>query len=125
MNLNNKNTLDRVTCIQKVRIIFSFAPVKTLFSKPVKQAIHKQGVSPEDVREFARCLSTRLERIASMMEALGTAHRNWQTIQKKDRILMETESLEFDQVIQILGEKGFAASEYAVEVEYKRKWGIL
>lgn len=70
-------------------------------------------------------LTTRLDRIAAMMELLIEAHDDWAITGKKDHILMETETFDFNKAINVLKENGFDDSEFILKVEYTRLWGVL
>ncbi|KJR44235.1 hypothetical protein UF75_5380 [Desulfosporosinus sp. I2] len=82
-------------------------------------------VKPEAVRNLNKFLTKRLERIATMMELLTEAHDDWAITGKKDYILLETETYDFNDAIKILKEQGFDGSEFILKVEYTRKWGVL
>ncbi|HEY8909091.1 MAG TPA: hypothetical protein VIM51_02265 [Desulfosporosinus sp.] len=115
---------DNETCVQRGRFFFYF------FEKPSEKAhfgdiVKVKKVKPEAVRALSKFLTTRLERIATMMELLAEAHDDWAMTGKKDYILMETETYDFNAAIKILKEQGFDESEFILKVEYTRKWGVL
>lgn len=116
---------DKLCCVQKVRFVLSFAEVQSWADKPLQEVHLKGQVLPDDVRAFSRAFCTRLDRIASMMEVLSAEHRDWLIAGKRDCVVMETESFDYSQAIQLLANSGFDALEYLVEVEYRRKWGVL
>jgi len=60
-----------------------------------------------------------------MMELLTEVHNDWAITGKKDYILMETESYDFNSALQILKDHAFDDSEFILKVEYTRKWGVL
>ncbi|MDI6812525.1 MAG: hypothetical protein QMC95_07840 [Desulfitobacteriaceae bacterium] len=115
------------TCVQKVR--FSFA----LFGKsgwkeresPWQRLSRNKGVSPVVLRASKDFLTWRLERIATMMELLLAAHGEWGLASRKDQVVMETETLDFNQALQVLRQHGFRDDEFVLTVEYSRKWGVL
>lgn len=119
---------DNVTCVQRTRLFFYFFEKNngsTGERPPLDDIVKVKKVSAKAVRNFSKFLSSRLERIATMMELLSEAHDDWAITGKKDYILMETETYEFNDAIKILKEQGFDDSEFNLNVEYTRKWGVL
>lgn len=119
---------DNETCVQRARFFFYFFEKKEWApgEKPPFQDILKvKKVEPEAVRNLNKFLTTRLDRIAAMMELLIEAHDDWAITGKKDHILMETETFDFNKAINILKENGFDDSEFILKVEYTRLWGVL
>lgn len=121
MNPNN------VTCEQRVRIFFLFFEKREWREgeTPPLDGIIKEKVTPEAVLELRNFLNIRLERIAAMMRILLTAHNNWAITGKDDKIIMETQTFDFNDAAKALKEKGFYDDEYILQVEYERKWGLL
>lgn len=119
---------DNETCVQRTRLFFYFfekgnwAPGE---KSPLDDIVKVKKVSAKAVRDLNKFLTSRLERIATMMELLTEAHEDWAITGKKDYILMETETYDFNDSIKILQEQGFDASEFNLKVEYTRKWGTL
>lgn len=119
---------DNETCVQRARFFFYFfekkdwAPGET---PPFNDILKVKKVKPEAVRNLNKFLTKRLERIATMMELLTEAHDDWAITGKKDYILLETETYDFNDAIKILKEQGFDGSEFILKVEYTRKWGVL
>ena len=60
-----------------------------------------------------------------MMEVLFAIHNDWAVNAKKDFIQMETQSLDFNDALNVLKEHGFTDDEFILKVEYERKWGVL
>jgi len=119
---------DNVTCIQRVRFFFDFYEKKEWSpgeEPPLKKIIKVKEVKPEAVRNLSRFLAWRLDRIATMMDILLNAHDDWAITGKKDMIVMETESFDFTDALNLLKEQGFHDDEYILKVEYSRKWGML
>lgn len=119
---------NNITCIQSARFIFEFFEKREWKfgeESPLKNIINTSDITAQSVRELGDFLSNRLERIAEMMEILKEAHNDWTTVGKKNKIIMETESFDFNEAIEVLKEKKFRDEEYILEVEYKRKWGML
>ncbi|MBF7084286.1 hypothetical protein IT084_15135 [Desulfallas sp. Bu1-1] len=119
---------DNITCIQHAKFIFDFfekrewAPGE---ESPLKKITGVRKVEPGAVRNLGAFLSVRLDRIARMMEILLSAHDNWAVTGKKDRVIMETNSFDFNDAIRLLKEHGFHDDEFVLQVEYERKWGML
>lgn len=116
------------TCVQRTRFFFYFFEKKDWLpgeKPPLEDIVKVKGVKPEAVRSLNRFLTTRLERIARMMEVLQEAHDDWAITGWKDHILMETESFEFQYALEALKKQGFHDDEFILKVEYTRKWGVL
>ncbi|AEF94279.1 hypothetical protein Desca_1423 [Desulfotomaculum nigrificans CO-1-SRB] len=119
---------DNITCIQRARFFFYFYEKKEWLpgeEPPLDNIIKVKNVEPQAVRKLGQFLSNRLERIATMMEILTSAHDDWAITGKKDMILMETETFDFNDALKILKDHGFNDDEFILKVEYNRKWGIL
>ena len=119
---------DNETCVQRARFFFYFFELKDWAPgepPPYDEIIKVKKVSPNAVRNLNRFLTLRLERIACMMELLTEAHDDWAITGKKDYILMETETYDFNNAIKILEAQGFDDREFILKVEYTRKWGVL
>lgn len=119
---------DNVTCEQRVRFLFLFTEKREWSedeTPPLDRIIKQKGVAPDALRELANFLNIRLDRIATMMEILLKSHNNWAITGKADRIIMETQTLDFNEALNSLKAKGFHDDEFILEVEYDRKWGIL
>lgn len=118
---------DNETCIQKVR--FSFA----LFGKggckegdsPWRRLAKNRGITSDLLRESKEFLADRLERIAVMMELLLDEHEDWALASNRNQVVMETDTLDFNQALQVLKQHGFQDDEFILTVEYSRKWGVL
>ena len=119
---------DNETCVQRARFFFYFFEKKDWDpgeKPPFDDILKVKNVKPEAVRNLNKFLTSRLERIATMMERLTEAHDDWAITGKKDYILMETETYDFNKAIQLLKEQGFDDSQFILKVEYTRKWGVL
>ena len=122
MDINNE------TCVQRARFFFSFFEKRVWKSgeePPLGRIIKVKDVQPEAIRNLSGFLTIRLNRIASMMEVLLTAHSDWAITGRKDSILMETESFDFNEAVKVLQQSGFTDEEFVLNVEYTRKWGVL
>lgn len=119
---------DNETCVQRARFFFYFFEKKDWDpgeKPPFDDILKVKNVKPEAIRNLNKFLTSRLERIATMMELLTEAHDDWAITGKKDYILMETETYDFNKAIQLLKEQGFDDSQFILKVEYTRKWGVL
>lgn len=119
---------DNITCIQRARFFFDFYEKREWQldeEPPLKNIVKAKEIPPQAVRQLGQFLGSRLDRIASMMEILMTAHQDWAVTGKKDLIIMETQSFDFNDAIKLLKEHGFNHDEYILKVEYDRKWGML
>lgn len=119
---------DNETCVQRARFFFYFFEKKDWDpgeKPPFDDILKVKNVKPEAIRNLNKFLTSRLERIATMMELLTEAHDDWAITGKKDYILMETETYDFNKAIQRLKEQGFDDSQFILKVEYTRKWGVL
>ena len=119
---------DNETCVQRARFFFYFFE-KTKWGPgekpPLAEIINAKNLQPEAVRNLNRFLTFRLDRIAAMMELLKSVHGDWAITGKKDYILMETETFDFNDVVSTLKKHGFDEGEFLLKVEYTRKWGVL
>ena len=120
---------DNETCVQRARFFFYFFEKASWGpgeNPPLKDIVKAPKVEPQAVRNLNKFLNERLERIARMMDLLLDAHDDWAIAGKKDCILMETESYDFNDAVAILKNEGFFGnSDFILKVEYTRKWGVL
>ncbi len=119
---------DNVTCVQRARFFFEFFEKKEWQpgeQPPLNKIVKEKPVTPQAVRELNSFLTNRLERIATMMEILLTAHHDWAVTGKKDQIIMETQSFDFNDALKLLKDAGFNDDEFILKVEYDRRWGML
>jgi hypothetical protein len=119
---------DNETCVQRARFFFYFfekTDWKSGEKPPLSDIVNVKRVEPKAVRNLNKFLTLRLDRIATMMELLMEAHDDWAITGKKDFILMETETYDFNDAINTLKKQGFEDSEFILKVEYTRKWGVL
>jgi len=122
MNPNND------TCVQRASFIFNYYEKNEWLPgerPPLIDIIKAKDINPEKVKYFAEFMHTRLNRIAEMMDILLKVHDDWAITGRKDHILMETETFDYNKSLQALANQGFKGDEYVLKVEYKRKWGIL
>lgn len=119
---------DNITCIERVCFIFEFFEKREYLQgeqPPLKNILNVSEINSQSVRDLGVFLANRLDRIASMIEILKSAHSNWRITGKKDRIVMETETFDFNDAIEALAAKDFKDDEYILKIEYQRKWGML
>ncbi|HBV87902.1 MAG: hypothetical protein HGJ97_18190 [Desulfosporosinus sp.] len=122
MNPNND------TCVQRASFIFNYYEKNKWLpgeKPPLVDIIKVKDVKPEKIRYFAEFMHTRLNRIAEMMDILLTVHDDWVITGRRDHIMMETESFDFNDALKALAIQGYCDDEFVLKVEYKRKWGIL
>jgi len=116
------------TCVQRARFIFNYYEKKEWLpgeKPPLVDLIKVKDVQPEKLRSFAEFMHTRLNRIADMMDILLRVHDSWAITGRKDHILMETESFDFNDALKSLKQQGYYDDEFVLKVEYTRKWGVL
>ncbi len=116
------------TCVQRARFFFYFfekTDWKPGEKPPLADIVKVKKVEPEAVRNLNKFLTLRLDRIATMMDLLMKAHDDWAITGRRDFILMETETYDFNDAINSLKKQGFDESEFILKVEYTRKWGVL
>jgi len=116
------------TCVQRARFIFNYYEKKEWLpgeKPPLVDLIKVKDVQPEKLSSFAEFMHTRLNRIADMMDILLRVHDSWAITGRKDHILMETESFDFNDALKALAEQGYYDDEFVLKVEYTRKWGVL
>ncbi len=123
-------TMDKnnITCIQKAKFIFEFYEKREWRpgeEPPLNRVVNAAAVGPGEIRNLGAFLANRLDRIAGMMEILLAAHNRWGISGKKDRVIMETDSFDFNDALKLLRENGFYDDEFVLKVEYERKWGLL
>lgn len=119
---------DNETCVQRARFYLYFFEKKDWQpgeKPPLQDIVKAKDVKPEAIRNLNRFLTNRLERIARMIEILTEVHDDWAVTGWKDHILLETESFDFNNAIEVLKEHGFNDDEFILKVEYTRKWGVL
>jgi len=93
------------TCVQRVKVVFFHPSSKS-----------SKGFKPH-------CL--KLEKIYSMIHSLQKAHDDWSIYATNHQIVLETTTLDFNIISEMLEQNGFTHSDYDLRVEYERKWGML
>lgn len=117
---------DALTCKQSITLIFDYYHLPGSSADRSKSRNQLTNpVEPEGLRKLGDALSERLDRIAQMIEILQSVHHHWAVTGKKEKIILETDSFDFQSVRSVLEEQGFQPSEYQLLVAYERKWGIL
>jgi hypothetical protein len=117
---------DNETCVQRAIIELHYqSGGGHEGDKLMAGAVMKGSIRPEDIRRYKDYLSSRLERIASMMDILLEAHDDWAITGRKGFVQMETQSFDFKDIIRVLNEHGFSEDEYVIKLDYTRKWGVL
>lgn len=111
----------KFTCKQHLTIIFNFEP-------PVTTLQDLQAMRQADsraIRQSAERVSLRYTHIASMLDILTALHDGWQISRKKDRLIMETDGIDYQDVKDNLSKQGFLPQDYQLRIDYERKWGLL
>lgn len=118
---------NNLACIQKVKFIFDFFEKREWQpgEEPPLNSVIKSTVNPGDIKKLGEFLSWRMDRISQMMDILLSAHDKWAVTGKRDKVLMETDSWDFNDAVKLLKEHGFNDDEFILKVEYERKWGVL
>lgn len=116
------------TCIQRVRFLFHFYEKREWQegeTPPLNGILRGKNLEPQAVRALRDFLNIRLDRIARMMDLLLDAHNNWAITGKADKVIMETQTFDFNEALKVLKKNDFQDDEFILEVEYDRKWGLL
>jgi hypothetical protein len=114
------------TCIQTVTLTFNLYPKTGKYSNGlVLTGLGKELNLPEDIKGLKDYLSNRLERISGMVQLLLNVDSGWKSITKKDKVILQISSLDFNEIQNFLNANGFATKEYSLTVDYSRKWGVL
>lgn len=116
------------TCVQRTRFIFNYYEKNEWMpgeKPPLIDIVKVKNVQPANLRYFGEFMHTRLNRIAEMMDILLKVHDDWAITGRKDHILMETESLDFNDSLKALEEQGYQDDEFILKVDYTRKWSML
>ncbi|MEB3100998.1 hypothetical protein [Ferviditalea candida] len=117
---------ENTVCVQKVKIGFDFLPEQRRRGETLPlHGISMQHVTSQSVRFFKDYLTERLERIAGMMELLASVHPGWTISGNKIKVVMETDSYDFNDALKLLRDHGYEDDEFSLQVEYERKWGML
>lgn len=119
---------DNETCIQRAKVLFTFFETGqrgTRHQSAFSLIIKNKNLNSDSLRQFSSFLNHRLERIAGMMDILMKSHDDWAVTGRRDQIVMETESWDFNEAVEALHRQGYTDDEYILEVEYTRKWGVL
>ena len=107
------------TCVQRAKFVFDFfntGDSPTCHELSLAALGKAKQVTPDMVRDFGDFLHIRLERIAVMMELLLAAHSDWAITGRKTGIVMETESWDFQQGLEVLRANGFTDREFTLQV---------
>lgn len=89
--------IENETCVQRVKVVFF------------------QSKSSDSQRD----------QIHSMIRTFQEAHDDWNVYATGRRIVLETTTLDFRQISNLLESNGLSHSDYDLRVEYERKWGML
>lgn len=117
-----------VTCIQRAQFVLPFfegGEWRDKKASPWDKLLKKHDISTEEVKNLAAYTTERMNRTAALMELLKKIHDDWEISAKSDCIIMETESMKFEDIIPQLFEAGFTENDYILYSDYTRKWGML
>jgi hypothetical protein len=118
--------IQNTTCIQTVTLTFNLYPKTGKYSNGlVLTGLGKELNLPEDIQVLKDYLSNRLERISGMVELLLNLNSDWKSITKKDKVILQTSSIDFSEIQNFLKANGFDPEEFSLTVDYSRKWGVL
>jgi len=119
---------NKVTCIQRARFFFYFyeeGEWKRKEKTPMQKFAQLKHAGSDDIRALKDAITWRLERIAQMVEILTNAHADWAITTNKNYVLLETQTLDFNESIKLLKEHGFSEDEFVLRAEYTRAWGMM
>ncbi|ANS73225.1 hypothetical protein AWM70_00360 [Paenibacillus yonginensis] len=118
------------TCVQQVRVIF-FKPEHPSSSHRLRllgwPSFKRTGpfsgtASPNASQQQAQA---RWDKILNLIGLLQNLHEDWQVYTNRRQLVMETSTLDFHPISELLEQQGLPHSEYELRVEYERKWGML
>ena len=84
-----------------------------------------KNITPDHVRTLAEYAYNTLLRCANTMEALQDIHNDWTITVKKKGIWMETQTMNYEDILPKLKERGISENDFELYSEYTRKWGML
>lgn len=119
---------DNITCIQRAQFVLHFfengewrEKSESLYDTFIK----KKAVTPEDMQALTDYTTNRMKRTSKLYELLLEIHDDWEVTPKRDCIILETETMDFEAIIPKIKEVGFDENDYVLYSEYTRKWGML
>ena len=119
---------DNITCIQRAQFVLHFyegGEWRKKEESPYDRFIKKQQVTPDDLKALADYTTARMNRTQALFAFLLEIHDDWIITPKREGIILETETMDFEAIIPLLIEKGFTEEDYILYSEYTRKWGML
>lgn len=119
---------DNITCIQRAQFVLHFFESGEWREKkesPYERLVKNKKVRPEDIQELRCYTSERMARTEALFRLLLTLHDDWEVTAKKDCLILETETMDFEAIVPTLKTHGFSENDYVLYTEYTRKWGML
>lgn len=119
---------ENVTCIQRAQFLLPFDEAgewRRREKTPWKKFLSERNPSPEDVEALANYTYERMCTAAHLMAFLLKVHDDWDVSTRNDGILLETETMSFEEIIPKITAAGFSENDYILYTEYTRKWGML
>lgn len=113
---------ENATCIQRVKIVFPLCSDKKGKRLRINNSINKiEKISDRTITNSF----TLLNRNNQINILLQNIHDDWFVYRTNKKLVMETTAFDFCEVIKMLSDNGFSDTDYILEVEYERKWGML
>lgn len=119
---------ENITCVQRAQFVLHFfesgewrekkASLYDTFAK-------NKNVTPDDLKALRVYTTSRMERTEALFRLLLELHDDWEITAKRECLILETETMDFEVIIPLLKEKGFNENDYVLYSEYTRKWGML
>lgn len=120
---------ENVTCIQRVKVVFPLHNDKQrkrlsshFLGKKQNQPVQQMEKGTDHTMINSLHL---LSKYFQMMNLLKKTHQDWLVYRTKKKLVMETTTFDESKVAEILTNNGFRNTDYRLEVEYERKWGML
>ncbi len=115
------------TCIQTACFFLPFFESGEWRTKDKSpwEVLKKTHMTPDVLRSLAAYTEHRMSRSADLMAFLMNINDSWEVTVKKDGVLLETESMIFEDILPKIEEAGFSEDDYVLYSEYTRKWGMI
>ena len=119
---------ENVTCVQRAQFVLHFFEngewrdkKESLYDTFVK----KKKPTAEELSELATYTTRCMTRVSELYALLLSIHDDWEITPKRDCIILETETMDFETIIPLIKASGFNENDYVLYSEYTRKWGML
>lgn len=107
---------------QKEKILVTYT-TRVILKLPDKKSYQIQAITPQSVREIGKDIVKRTDRVAEMMELLGSYGF---ALKGTNRfIYADSQDVDAQETKRILTKQGFLDTEFQIFLEYTRKWGML